>query len=144
VILPNIAAGAKKTGRSLDDVELSGGGFLATGPDDEAVASQVQMVRTQISFYGSTPAYHGVFALHGLDDLGFKLNRLSREGKWGEMIAAVSDDVVRLFAAVGRWDEIVPAIRERFRGVSRLAFYLMGSGPKEEEQVRALLAALRA
>ena len=70
VILPNVAAGAAKTGRSLDDVELSGGGFLATGPDDETVASQVQMVRTQISFYGSTPAYHGVFALHGLEDLG--------------------------------------------------------------------------
>jgi alkanesulfonate monooxygenase SsuD/methylene tetrahydromethanopterin reductase-like flavin-dependent oxidoreductase (luciferase family) len=144
VILPNVAAGAAKAGRSIDDVELSGGGFLATGPDDETVASQVQMVRTQISFYGSTPAYHGVFALHGLEDLGLKLNRLSREGRWGEMIAAVSDDVVRLFAAVGRWDEIVPAIRERFRGISRLAFYLTGSGPTQEERTRELLQALRA
>jgi probable F420-dependent oxidoreductase len=144
VILPNIAAGAKKSGRSLDDVELSGGGFLATGPDDETVASQVQMVRTQISFYGSTPAYHGVFAQHGLEDLGHRLNRLSREGKWGDMIAAVSDDVVRLFAAVGRWDEIVPAIRERFRGISRLSLWLPGAGAKHDEQVRELLHSLRA
>ena len=143
VILPNIAAGAVKAGRSVDAIELSGGGFLATGPDDEAVAAQVQMVRTQISFYGSTPAYHGVFALHGLDDLGLALNRLSREGRWGEMIAAIPDDVVHLFAAVGRWDEIVPTIRTRFRGISRLAFYLMGSGAKVDEQMRALMAALR-
>ena len=143
VILPNVAAGAAKAGRSLDDVELSGGGFLATGPDDETVASQVQMVRTQISFYGSTPAYHGVFALHGLQDLGQKLNRLSREGRWGEMIAAVSDDVVRLFAAVGRWDEIVPVVRERFRGISRLGLYLTGVDPEPETQVRELLRTLR-
>jgi len=144
VILPNIAAGAVKTGRSLDDIELSGGGFLATGVDDEAVAAQVQMIRTQISFYGSTPAYHGVFAVHGLEDLGLKLNRLSREGRWGDMIPAIPDDVVHLFAAVGRWDEIVPTIRTRFRGISRLAFYVMGSGGKQDEQLRELMAALRA
>jgi probable F420-dependent oxidoreductase len=143
VVLPNVAAGAARAGRSLDDIELSGGGFLATGRDDAAVAAQVQMVRTQISFYGSTPAYHGVFAVHGLEDLGLRLNRLSREGKWGEMIAAVPEDVVRLFAAVGRWDEIVPVIRERFRGISRLAFYLT-AGPDEEDALRALLSALRA
>ena len=143
VILPNIAAGAAKTGRTLDDVELSGGGFLATGRDDAAVAAQVQMVKTQISFYGSTPAYHGVFAVHGLEDLGLRLNRLSREGKWGEMIAAVPEDVVRLFAAVGRWDEIVPAIRERFRGISRLSFYVPPGSPEDEDRFRTLLAALR-
>jgi len=101
------------------------------------------MVRTQISFYGSTPAYQGVFALHGWQDLGEKLNRLSREGKWGEMIAAVPEDVVRTFAAVGRWDEIVPTIRERFRGITRLAFSLMGSGPEREGRTRELLAELR-
>jgi len=101
------------------------------------------MVRTQISFYGSTPAYHGVFAVHGLEDLGLKLNRLSREGRWGDMIAAVPDDLVRLFAAVGRWDEIVPIVRERFRGISRLAFYLVGTDAKHETQVRELLQALR-
>jgi probable F420-dependent oxidoreductase len=144
VILPNVTAGAAKAGRTLDDVDLSGGGFLATGPDDETVAAQVQMVRTQISFYGSTPAYHGVFALHGMEDLGHKLNRLSREGKWGEMIAAVPEDVVRLFAAVGRWDEIVPLIRERFRGISRLGFYLLGADPRRDEKARELMAALRA
>ena len=32
--------------------------------------------------------------------------------------AAVPDDVVHAFAAVGRYDEIVPRIRERFRGVA--------------------------
>jgi probable F420-dependent oxidoreductase len=143
VILPNIATGATKSGRSLDAIELSGGGFLATGPDDAAVAAQVQMVRTQISFYGSTPAYHGVFALHGLEDLGLELNRLSRSGKWGEMIAAVSEDVVRLFAAVGRYDEIVPRIRERFAGITRLALYVLGSGPAYDEQLRGVIDALR-
>ncbi|MFN8545220.1 MAG: TIGR03617 family F420-dependent LLM class oxidoreductase [Candidatus Binatia bacterium] len=143
VILPNIAAGAQKAGRTLDDVELSGGGFLATGTDDAAVREQFEIVRMQVSFYGSTPAYQGVFALHGWQDLGEKLNRLSREGRWGEMVQAVPDDVVHAIAAVGRWDEIVPRIRERFRGVTRLMLPPPGASARDEAAVREVLADLR-
>ena len=63
-ILPNVARGAAEAGRSVADIELSGGGFVATGPDDAAVAAQVEVVRQQIAFYGSTPAYKGVLELH--------------------------------------------------------------------------------
>ena len=49
-----------------------------------------------------------------LEDLGHKLNDMSKKGQWDEMTAEVSDDVVRLFAAVGRHDEICEAIEERF------------------------------
>jgi probable F420-dependent oxidoreductase len=143
VILPNIEAGAAKAGRSLADVELSGGGFLATGATDEAVQKQLEVVRSQISFYGSTPSYHGVLGLHGWQDLGEKLNKLSREGKWQEMVKAVPDEVVHTFAVSGRFDEIVPRIRERYRGVRRLALPLPRHDAKEEAQVRELLAELK-
>ena len=108
--------------RAPRTVELAGGGFIATGPDDQAVHKQFESVRRQLSFYGSTPSYFGVLEAHGWGELGERLNRLSREGKWHEMARAVSDEVVHAFAAVGRYDEIVPRIRERFRGVARIAF----------------------
>ena len=72
----------------------------------------------RVGFYGSTPSYWPVFETHGLEDLGLKLNLLSKEGKWEEMTAAVSDDVVRLFAAVGRHEEIAVQIKGRFGGVA--------------------------
>ena len=53
-----------------------------------------------------------------MEDLGLKLNSLSKKGKWEDMTAAVSDDVVRLFAAVGRHEEIAAQIEERFGGVA--------------------------
>jgi hypothetical protein len=58
-----------------------------------------------------------VLAAHGLEDLGLKLNALTREGKWGEMAKQVPDDVAHLFAAVGRHDQIVGAIERRFGGL---------------------------
>lgn len=143
VILPNIAAGAAKTGRQVDEIELSGGGFLATGLTDEDVARQLEVVRTQISFYGSTPSYHGVLALHGWQDLGDKLNKLSREGKWKEMAESVPDEVVHTFAVSGRFDQIAPRIRERYRGVQRLSLPLPRPDKREEEQIGQLLADLK-
>jgi hypothetical protein len=75
-------------------------------------------VRERVAFYGSTPAYWPVFALHGLEDLGHKLHAMTREGKWSEMATEVPDDVVHLFAAIGVYDQIVAAITERFGGLT--------------------------
>jgi probable F420-dependent oxidoreductase len=144
VILPNVTRGAAAAGRSLADLELSGGGFLATGPDDATVAAQLEVIRRQVAFYGSTPTYRGVLELHGWADLGERLSRLARSRRWEEMPRAVPDEVVQAFAAVGRYDAIVPRIRERFRGIRRLAFPVPRGAPADEEQVREVLAALRA
>jgi probable F420-dependent oxidoreductase len=143
VILPNVARGAAKSGRRLEDVELSGGGFLATGPDDAAVAKQLETVRQQISFYGSTPSYFGVLETHGWRDLGEKLNRLSRDGKWQDMARAVPDEVLHELAIVGRHDQIVARIRERLRGVRRVAFPQPRRDAREEATVREILSELQ-
>jgi probable F420-dependent oxidoreductase len=116
-VMPRLAAGLANSGRRRENFEISGGGFLATGPDDASVAQMFEWVRQRVAFYGSTPAYYPVLAAHGLEDLGHKLNALVRQGRWNDMAAQVSDDVVHLFAAVGRWDEIAGAIERRFGGI---------------------------
>jgi probable F420-dependent oxidoreductase len=129
-IMPRITAGLTKTGRSREQYEIAGGGFLATGPDNAAVAERFEWVRQRVAFYGSTPAYYPVFAVHGLEDLGLKLNALVRQGKWGELAREVPDDVAHLFAAVGRHDQIVTAIADRFGGLTD-ALALRGDGTGE-------------
>src|SRR5712691_10620547 len=133
-IMPRIAAGLAKAGRKRAQYEISGGGFLATGPDDESVAKRFEWVRQRVAFYGSTPAYYPVFAVHGLEDLGLKLNALVRQGKWNEMAREVPDDVAHLFAAVGRHDQIVDAIEHRFGGLAD-ALTLRGDGVGDASEV---------
>jgi probable F420-dependent oxidoreductase len=144
VILPNIGRGAAKSGRRLEDIELSGGGFIATGPTDEVVRKQFESIRRQLGFYGSTPSYFGVLETHGWGELGARLNQMTRDGKWQEMATVVPDEVVHAFAAVGRYDEIVPHIRERFRGIARIGFPQPPEDAAEEAVVRELLADLTA
>ena len=116
-VLPRIAEGLAKSGKSRENFEITGGGFIATGKDEEAVERAVNWVRMRVAFYGSTPAYWPVFAAHGLDDLGRELNALSKEGKWDVMTTRISDNVVRLFAAVGTHAEIAARVEERFSGL---------------------------
>ncbi len=115
--LPIITAGLAKSGRPREKYEITGGGFVVTGKDDEVVAKLFDWVRYRVAFYGSTPAYWPVFDVHGLGDLGRKLNTMTKAGQWNQIAAEVSDDVVHLFAAVGRHDQIAKAIQGRFGGL---------------------------
>jgi probable F420-dependent oxidoreductase len=120
VAIPNLERGLREQGggRSRESFEICGGGFVATGKDDAAVAKAVEGIRYRIAFYGSTRTYLPVFEVHGWQDLGAELHRLSREGRWAEMAARVPDDVVREFTAVARYDELGDAIERRFGGLT--------------------------
>jgi probable F420-dependent oxidoreductase len=120
VVMPRLAGALANSGRTRRAFEISGGGFVVTGADDEAVNKMFEWVRMRIGFYGSTPSYWPVFETHDLRDLGLKLNAMTKQGQWDAMTKEIPDDVVRLFAAVGRYDEIAAAIDTRFGGVSDL------------------------
>jgi len=115
-ILPRLGEGFARTGRGRESFEIVGGGFVATGADDAAVARAIEVARGRIAFYGSTPAYWPVLEMHGLGDLGRKLNAITKAGQWGEMAGAVSENVVALFTAIGRHDRLEAAITARFGG----------------------------
>lgn len=114
VILPRLQTGLDAKNKSSDEFEISGGGFIVTGKDDEAVNKMFEWVRMRVGFYGSTPSYWPVFEAHGWEDLGHKLNDMSKNGQWQDMTKEISDDVVHEFCAVGRHDQIHSAIQKRF------------------------------
>ena len=118
VVMPTLDDALASTGRPREQFEISGGGFIASGADDAAVEKMTQWVRMRIGFYGSTPSYWPVLAQHGLEDLGHKLIEMSKKGQWDAMTQEIPDDVLRLFCAVGRHDEIAAAIETRFGGVA--------------------------
>ncbi|MCP5149278.1 MAG: TIGR03617 family F420-dependent LLM class oxidoreductase [Ectothiorhodospiraceae bacterium] len=117
VVLPELGKGLARAGRPRERFEVSGGGFLCTGPDEESVARAVEWVRYRVAFYGSTRTYFPVWEAHGLEDLGHRLHRLSVEGAWDRLAGCISDDVLRLFAAVGTHDVIAGEVAARYGGL---------------------------
>lgn len=118
VVRPLLAAELEKAGKSFSHFEVTGGGFIATGPDQASVDRAAEKLRYRVAFYGSTPAYRGVFDIHGLTDLGIKLHEASRKGQWSEMAAMVPDDVLDLFAVRATYARLADAVADRFGGIA--------------------------
>ncbi|NCX77221.1 MAG: TIGR03617 family F420-dependent LLM class oxidoreductase [Proteobacteria bacterium] len=69
---------------------------------------------SQISFYGSTPAYKGMLEVHGFEDLHLELNRLSKQGEWIKMREIIPDEVLQKFAIIGTPAEVGKELLSRY------------------------------
>jgi probable F420-dependent oxidoreductase len=117
IVRPLLHEELQAAGKSFAHFEITGGGFVATGPDEAAVRAAADRIRYRVAFYGSTPAYRGVFDLHGLSELGDRLHLATRRGAWNELAGMVDDDVLDLFIARATYDRLPDAIAQRFGGL---------------------------
>ena len=139
VVLPNIAKGLKRSGRTWADVEISGGGFTVFGETDADIERGIEQLRQPISFYGSTRSYHEVFEVHGLKDLGMQLHTLSLQGKWDEMRRIIPEDVLRVFAQTSTYDKLPDFVREHREYATRIGLAMPAGTPAERERLQHVL-----
>jgi probable F420-dependent oxidoreductase len=118
VTMPVLLRGMQRSGRDRSEFEVSAEVMVATGADDDELATAVTATRKQIAFYGSTPAYRKVLELHGWGDLHDELHRLSKQGQWDTMGSLVDDEILDAFAVVGPVEEVGAALRSRCEGVA--------------------------
>jgi probable F420-dependent oxidoreductase len=112
--LPALERGLSAGGRTRDDVQISYPGMVVTGVDEEAFVRSAAAARTQLAFYGSTPAYRPVLELHGWGDLQTELNTLSKRGAWDTMAGLIDDEMLDTFAVVGTLDTVAATVRSRY------------------------------
>lgn len=117
LVLPQIAAGAQKSGRDPQQVALTSSVLLITGPNEAAIENMRNFAREQIAFYASTPTYRVVLETHGWSEIGERLSGLAAEKRWAEMPKLVTDEMLAVFAVEAPLDRIGKALRERYEGV---------------------------
>jgi probable F420-dependent oxidoreductase len=119
VIRPALQAGAERSGRDPEAIQLSVSAFMITEE------SEADFVRSQVAFYASTPAYRRVLALHGWEARAEQLSALARRQEWTEMASLVDDEMLETFALVAPAEQMSTAILERYDGlVDRVTPYL--------------------
>jgi probable F420-dependent oxidoreductase len=132
VTIPAVQKGLAKAGKNRADFEVSYPAFVVSGNNEGEIQAAESLVKQQIAFYGSTPAYRPVLELHGWGDLQTELNTLSKQGKWVEMGSLISDDILNAFAVVDEMSNVAKRLKERFSGVvDRISFYTVGSMSSE-------------
>jgi probable F420-dependent oxidoreductase len=121
VSLPALAEGLAVQGRSREGFEISVQTIVMIGDDDAQIAKARDGGRAQMAFYASTPAYRVVLDHHGWGHLQPILNRLSKEGRWLEMLAHVDDEMLDRIGVSGTPAEAGAKLRERYRFAERVA-----------------------
>lgn len=124
-LLPGVAEGAAKAGRSTEDIDLIIPVFACPGDTAEERAPYTDRAKTQIGFYGSTPNYAFQF-----DDLGFEgtTGRIREKMKAGDLDGVkdqITDEMLETYGLVAPWDEMADRLIERYgRTAARVVMYL--------------------
>jgi probable F420-dependent oxidoreductase len=124
-VKPAISEGASQAGRAPDRVELATSVFVVAAEKEQEASKQRESVRSQLSFYASTPTYSTVLETHGWQEVGERLKVLAREKRWPEMPELINDEMLHAFAVEAAPDEVGSALEERYEDlIDRVALYL--------------------
>jgi probable F420-dependent oxidoreductase len=143
VTLPALRAGAERAGRAAEASAVIASTFVATGPTIEAVARERERLRQYLGFLYSTPQYWSSLELHGLADVGRRLQELSRNARWTEMAAEITDEVFDRLVPSGTYEEIGPTLREWYGGVVTGMTLRMPDDPRGDDQLSRLINAVK-
>ena len=138
---PHIQAGLEESGRQRSDFLAVISVFVVPTDDPQARAFEA-MVRQQIAFYLSTPAYRVIAQLHGWEEVALQLGHMARKGQWDAMAGLVTEEMLHAFALVAPWADLPQAARQRYQGlVDRLSFYLPFTPGTRDAQWRTVIEA---
>lgn len=145
--LPALERGFARAGRTREHFAIACQALVITGFTEDEVRQCEQTTRMQLAFYGSTPQYRCVLETHGWGELQGELNRLSKEGRWVEMGALISDEMLDAFAVRAAPTEVPARLGARYAGlVDRLSLICHArpeaSHPEEWAEIVASIRAL--
>jgi probable F420-dependent oxidoreductase len=135
VVRPALDEGARRSGRTVDDLELYAPVFAVSGETQAEMDASAQEVRRQIAFYASTPSYRVLLEYHGYESLGRELSALMRKGDLAAMPQLVPDALLEEVAIVASPTELPYKLRQRYAGMlQRVSLYFpMPQGISEAE-----------
>ena len=144
-MLPNLELGAQSAGRTLNDIELGSHGFIGCANTDEGLERVIKGLRERIALYASTPDYKKMLDMHGWGDKLSTFIEMARAGQWTEMGHHVTDEMLDQYAIVGKPDEVVKKIGERFGNLaSRIQLDDEWFDGLSDQDIRNLVNAIRA
>jgi probable F420-dependent oxidoreductase len=119
ITLPNLARGAAKRGRDPADVAIIVNVMCATGPDAAAVARGREAARGLLAILYSTREYMHSLDLYGWREVGERLRRMIRDGRWGELGPEITDEMLDVFVPTGTYAALPAVLHERYGGLAR-------------------------
>ena len=123
-----------------EDFEIAIGLIVGLGSTQDEIDKAKLSCASQISFYGSTPAYKSMLEVHGFEDLHLELNKLSKLGEWIKMRDILPDEIIEKFAIIGTPSEVARTILSRYQiEITRIQPTIYSINPELQKQFLALI-----
>lgn len=123
-VVPNIADGAQDSGRSPADIAIIVPVMTIVGDTDEERDSERALVRSSMSFYGSTPNYAFIWDQAGFDGTTARIREKQKAGDATGMAAQITDEHIAAFATEATWDDLADKLITKYGGTAtRLVLY---------------------
>lgn len=97
--------------------QIVSGSQYITGPTQADVDRNREHHRRLLAFLYSTPAYRRTLTLHGWQDLGERLQTITRTQQWDTLHEHVTDEVIDALVPQGTWDQLPDVIERWFGGL---------------------------
>ena len=123
-VVPNVAEGAAKSGRSASDIALIVPVMTIVGDSDEERHKERELARVSMSFYGSTPNYAFIWDEAGFEGTTARIREEQKAGDFKAMAAQITDDHIATFATESTWDDLADALIDKHEGIAtRIVLY---------------------
>jgi len=123
-VVPNVAEGAAKSGRSASDIALIVPVMTIVGDSDEERHKERELARVSMSFYGSTPNYAFIWDEAGFEGTTARIREKQKAGDFKAMAAQITDDHIATFATESTWDGLADALIDKYEGIApRIVLY---------------------
>lgn len=142
VTRPELARGEQRAGRTTE-TPLMVSALAATGETAEEAQIERESQRELLAFLYSTPAYWRSLELFGWKDRGEELRRLTREGRWADMPAVLTDEMLDAVVPTAPYTEIADVLRERYAGLSNWLTFPTPKDPARDASCRKAILALK-
>ncbi len=138
-VLPALAAGAAKKGRTDGGPQLVVVPRVIAGRDEAAVAAARDDLRAELAFLYSTPAYQRTLELFGLHDVATRLSEHTRRKEWSALAGVLSDDVVDRLVPQGTYAELPDVLASWYDGVCDGIALDTPPNPDDDDEFAAMI-----
>jgi len=143
ICLPAVHAGRESAGRAHEPFQLVSGSQYVTGPTAADVARNREHHRRLLAFLYSTPPYRRTLTLHGWEDLGERLQQITRTQQWDTLHEHVTDEVIDTLVPQGTWDELPAVIAQWFGDLCDGVILPLPEDPANDARFSETIAAVQ-
>jgi probable F420-dependent oxidoreductase len=143
VTMPNLAKGAARSGRDPQQIGVIVSAMCATGRTEEEVLRRREPIRQLLGTLLSTPQYRYTLELYGWGELGQRLNQMVREGRWSELGAQVTDEILDVYVPAATYEDLPHLLADRYEGLATEIGLPLGDDPSSDAEIARVIEELK-